>query len=108
MSSQETLPELARPNPNYSLSSADVKQLTGELLAERVPEAILEDERFITIELGPGSQFANIGRHIEAVVFQEAFENDAQELAQAYLPYEDNSRFFVSVDRIEGVPTGVL
>lgn len=108
MSNQETLPELARQNPNYSLSSADVKQLTEELLAERVPEAMPEDERFITIELGPGSRFANIGRHIEAVVFQEAFKNNAQEMAQAYLPYEDNSRFFVSVDRIEGVPTGVL
>jgi len=108
MSNQETLPEIARQNPNYSLPAADVKQLTEELLAERVPETVPEDERFITIELGPGSRFANIGRHIEAVVFQEVFKNDAQEMTQAYLPYEDNSRFFVSVDRIEGVPTGVL
>lgn len=108
MSTQETLPELVQPNPNYSLSSANVKQLTDELLSERVPETALEDERFITVELGPGSPFANIGRYIEGVVFQEAFKNDAQALAGAYLPYEDSSRFFVSFDRMESVPTGVL
>jgi hypothetical protein len=93
--------------PTYDLTDWTTHQLTLELIKERLSDAPAED-RFMTVEIAPGDAYSNIARHIEAPVFDEAFENDAAKMAEIYGPYEAASRFFVSIDREKGMPTGAL
>jgi hypothetical protein len=55
------------------------------------------------------SEFSDIARYVECRVFHEAFPgNDATFMAREYGPYERASFFFLSVDRAEKTPVGVL
>lgn len=93
----------------YGLSNEHVAQLTAELLEERPPEG---DERFVCYMFDGADpndeRFANIGRQIECRVFNDAFDNDAAQMEEEYGDYEQQSIFFVSVDRETKTPTGVL
>jgi hypothetical protein len=106
--SPELVNEKPRIDPNYEPKSDDVKLLTRKLLDSRMPAEIPDGARFVTIEVGKDSEFSNIGRYIEGSVFLGSFGNTPEMLEEAYVKYEDASRFFLSIDAQEGVPTGVL
>ena len=85
--------------PNYSLTNAEVDELSSRLFTEKVGESRAE-HRYIVIELSGASEYANIARNIERRVFEVTFpSNNAQMLTETYKPYEESSRFFVSIDR---------
>jgi hypothetical protein len=93
--------------PVYDLDLVGVSHLSLELLSKQA-EHVPEKYRFVTLEIDGDDRSANIGRFIERTVFEESFENDADEMEKEYGPYEDASKFFVSFDRSTQMPTGAL
>lgn len=91
----------------YDLSADDARTLTAELLAERA-STLWADHRTVGIEVEGNTRFANLGRWVERMVFESAFGNDATEMEREYGPYEASSVFFVSIDRVSGLPIGVI
>jgi GNAT superfamily N-acetyltransferase len=91
-------------NP-YALADEKLHELTNRLLAERPPQG---DDRFVCYKLEGDDVFAGIGRKIESDVFREAFNNSPEQMEAVYGPYEEQSMFFVTVDREKGVPTGAM
>ncbi|MDB5160400.1 MAG: hypothetical protein JWO99_663 [Candidatus Saccharibacteria bacterium] len=91
----------------YELAQVTVDILTRRLIEERGGE-LPSEYRFVCFELPPGDPNGNIARHIERTVFEKYFGNDATEMAREYGPYESSSRFFLSVDRESGKPSGAL
>jgi hypothetical protein len=53
----------------------------------------------------PGSELA---RHVERVVFAEAFGNSPDLLREQYTPYEESSIFFCVVDHRRHLPAGAM
>lgn len=51
---------------------------------------------------------AELGRHLEQVVFLEAFGNTPDVLAAEYGPYESASVFICVIDHRRGLPAGVM
>ena len=100
--------QLARESGvSYELTQATVNIATRHLIAERGSE-LPPEYRFVCFELPPGDEYGNVARHIERIVFEKYFNNDAAEMAREYGPYESASRFFLSVDRESGQPSGAL
>jgi len=97
--------EPAEHDNGYDLPYEKVLQLTKELLLVKPPEG---DGRFVCYKLEGMDAFSDIGRHIESVVFKEAFNNNPDQMREEYGPYEEQSTFFVSVDTEKKVPTGAL
>lgn len=94
--------------PTYDLSSQDADILTKKLIAERFAE-VPSRYRFVGLEIAPGdTELGNLARRVEEQVFNEKFSNDSEVMQQEYGPYEEASRFFISVDRQEGKVSGVL
>lgn len=98
--------------PRYDVSQERVDQLTDELLAENASK-IDGQYRYVAIEINNTSRYTDVARHIERTVFEEAFNNDAEVMAEEYGPYEDASRFFISIDRTppgkdRAIATGAL
>jgi hypothetical protein len=89
----------------YDLSAEEVAKLTAELLDENEP---VGDDRFVCYKVEGIDKFANIGRYIEGVVFKDAFNNTAEDMEHEYGPYEEQSEFFVSIDRDSKKATGAL
>jgi len=106
---QELEPTDAGEAPAYDVAPERIHELTSQLLkdnAEELPSA--DVRRYVAIEVPGTSQFANIGRHVERVVFEQKFGNNAQQMAEEYGPYEKASTFFISVDQTTQQVTGVL
>lgn len=91
--------------PNYELSPEELTLLTTQLIAERAKD-VPEKHRRITIEVGADEPYSNIARHIEQVVFKEYYGDD--DLDAEFKPFEQASRFFISVDRKEIKATGAI
>ncbi len=90
---------------DYLLDSTLLHDSTKRLL-ERQPSPIAD--KYICFEVDGQDDLSNIGRHIERVQFEKAFGNTADDLAREYGPYEHASTFFISVDRENEAPAGVL
>lgn len=93
------------PQARYDLSDSELKQLTGQLLEERLPES---NESVICYRLDNDSPYANVARSVEREVFEKYFGNDAEVMTREYGPYEDQSIFFLSIDQDSKAPAGVL
>jgi hypothetical protein len=91
----------------YDTEQSEVDVLTHELL-ESLSDRLPKDHRYVAIEVSGDDQASNIGRHIERVVFEASFGNDADEMSKEYGPYESASRFFISVDQQTKQASGVL
>ena len=65
-------------------------------------------EPFGAYIFGTDEPGAELGRHLERVVFLEAFGNTIDDLAREYGPYEASSLFIVVVDHARQVPAGVI
>lgn len=107
MAQEGEFTEHERSVPRYDLSPEEVARLTHSLLEKRAGN-VPEERRFVAIEVQGDSEYANIGRFIEGVVFQDAFGNSSDEMVREYSAYESASTFFLSVDRITSKATGVL
>lgn len=88
----------------YDLDEEEVLRRTARLL-EHMPAPT--DQRFICYQLGD-TEMEDVARTIERTVFETSFDNSNEKMSQIYGPYESASRFFLSVDRIEGKPVGAL
>src|SRR5580700_6711894 len=51
---------------------------------------------------------AELARHVERVVFMEAFGNTPELLAKEYAPYEGSSVFLCVMDHLRGLPAGTM
>ncbi|MEV4344090.1 hypothetical protein AB0J83_06385 [Actinoplanes sp. NPDC049596] len=85
----------------YSLPASDVALLTAAAL-DAHPSA----GRFVALAVGPHDPMAAVARTVERQVFEQSFGNDADEMAAEYGPYEQNSLFFLVLDRRTGMPAG--
>jgi hypothetical protein len=104
ISTSEAFPE--RPDEErYSISPTDAALLTQRLLEHQPPEG---EDRFVCYKVPGDSLYANVGRYVESVVFNEAFGNNPKIMEQEYGAYDTQSTFFISIDRDKGVPTGAL
>ena len=93
------------PEYSYDLTEADIVRLAEDLLRDREP---VTDDRLVTYELTGREIAANLGRQGERVVFEKYFNNDAARMNGEYGDYEENSIFFVTVDRVEKKPTRLM
>jgi hypothetical protein len=62
--------------------------------------------RFLALAVSPGSPLADVARTVERMVFEETFRMDAAVMTTEYRRYEDDSLFFVVLDRKTGMPAG--
>ncbi|MDB5179604.1 MAG: hypothetical protein JWN12_236 [Candidatus Saccharibacteria bacterium] len=107
--SEELEPTETGEVPTYDAAPELIQELTSQLLRENTEILPSADEyRYVAIEVPGDSQFANIGRHVERVVFEQKFGNNAQQMTEEYSPYEKASTFFISVDQTTQQATGVL
>jgi len=93
--------------PTYVLTSNKIITLTADLLRERA-SIIPKEFSDVVIEVCGNSEYANIGRYVERVVFEESFGNDSTQMVEEYGHYEMCSRFFLSIDIVSKKPIGVL
>lgn len=104
-----TVMEVPQPNEYhdnaYDLSAEKLHELTARLLKERPPQG---DDRLVCYMLKSHDIFPDIGRKVEAEVFEDTFGNTPEYMKQEYGKYEEQSSFFVSVDREKNTPTDVM
>lgn len=91
-------------NP-YKISAVAEQKLTHELLQER-PFKMLG--RFACYEIAGDNKYADIGRNVEGEVFGRIFNDTPRDMKEGYEPYEDQSTFFLSIDRKYERAAGVL
>jgi len=84
------------------LPDAELRELTQRVAA---PGAMEPFGAYIFRSDEPG---AALGRHVERVVFLEAFGNTAEQLAEEYGPYEPSSFFICVLDHLRSLPAGVI
>ena len=84
------------------MDDRELRRLTAEVCAPGAAEA------FGAYIFGTDEPGAELGRHLERVVFLEAFGNTLDDLAREYGPYEATSLFIVVVDHVRQLPAGVI
>jgi hypothetical protein len=62
--------------------------------------------RFLALAVAAASPLADVARTVERMVFEQTFEMDAQTMTTEYRRYEDDSLFFLVLDRRTGLPAG--
>ena len=86
----------------YDLDEATFRRVTADALA-RFSEL---HGRLVALAVGTADPLADVARTVERQVFEESFGNDAATMAAEYRQYEDDSLFFVVLDRRTGLPAG--
>jgi hypothetical protein len=86
----------------YDLDEATVRRLTAGALARHADLT----GRFVGLAIGTADPLAGVARTVERQVFEAAFGNDAATMVAEYGPYEQQSLFFLVIDRGTGVPAG--
>jgi len=89
----------------YDLGAEEVAQLTGALL-DKHPTS--ETGRYACYVIDGENSYSNLGRSVEAIVFESTFGNDAATMQEEYGIYEHASSFFLIVDKESRSPVGVL
>jgi hypothetical protein len=87
---------------SYDLDEATVRRLVASAFANR-PET---SGRFLALAIGPATPLSEVARTVERQVFEETFALDAAAMAAEYGRYEDQSLFFLVLDRKTGLPAG--
>ncbi|GIF13646.1 hypothetical protein [Actinoplanes teichomyceticus] len=62
--------------------------------------------RFVAMAVGPDDPMADVARTVERVVFEASFGLDETVMNAEYGPYEQQSIFFLVLDRETGLPAG--
>jgi hypothetical protein len=86
---------------SYDLAASTVRLRTAAALAAHPSAA-----RFVALAVGTASPMADVARDLERQVFEKSFGNDAGQMAAEYRRYEDDSLFFIVLDRRTGMPAG--
>ncbi len=94
--------------PTYSLSPEKVAEYTADLIDDPRTLEVPAKYQFAAIKVGSNEPQSNLARHLERVVFERAFENDAALMTEAYRPYEPASTFFIVLDRKNRQAAGAL
>src|ERR1700730_1475219 len=89
------------PSEDLQMNSSDLRVLAANVM-DRTSAQPFGVYVFASDE--PGAELA---RHIERVVFQEAFGNSRDLLAREYGPYDRSSLFFCVVDHRRRLPPGM-
>jgi hypothetical protein len=84
------------------LQDAELRALTQQIIARGALEPF---GAYLFRGDEPG---AELGRHIERLVFLEAFGNTPELLTEEYGPYEASSVFICVVDHLRRLPAGVM
>lgn len=95
----------------YDLSDRELQSLAERFLheAQDKGESLGTSNGAVIYEIDVNSEYANIGRCLERIIFGATFENNNSEvLSREYGPYEDQSSFFVLFDEKKRKPVGVL
>ena len=87
---------------NYDLDENAVRRLTATAFAQH-PD---RDGRFLALAVAAGSPLADVARTVERQVFEESFGNDTATMSGEYRRYEDDSLFFLVLDRRTGLAAG--
>ena len=85
----------------YRLDEGTVRRLVANALADHPSTA-----RFVALAVGPASPLSDVARTVERQVFEESFGMDADAMVAEYRRYEDDSLFFLVLDRRAGLPAG--
>jgi hypothetical protein len=93
--------------PRYDLTDPKIGQITEAYLNN--PDNNLPEGRFVGVLVDYDTEIANVARTTERKVFQEVFpSNDAEFMKAEYHEIEDDSRFFMVLDRQENRAAGVI
>jgi hypothetical protein len=87
---------------SYDLDESTVRQRTAAALATHADRP----GRFLALAVAPASPLADVARTVERQVFEESFGNDTATMIAEYRRYEDDSLFFLVLDRRTGRPAG--
>ena len=87
---------------SYDLDEASVRRLVANALNDR-PET---GSRFLALAVGAATPLSEVARTVERQVFEETFGMDAATMSAEYARYEDDSMFFLVLDRKTGLPAG--
>ncbi len=83
------------------LVEAELRLLAGDLVDP-------DGAPFRSVVLATDDPHAELGRHVERTVFQEAFGNTPGLLADEYGPYEASSIFICVLDQRRQLPAGMM
>jgi hypothetical protein len=88
----------------------DVAARTGDDLRDLVDQVLGGEpvEPMGVYFFGPDDPGADLARHVERVVFEQAFGNTAEMLAEEYGKYESNSVFLCVIDHHRRLPAGMM
>jgi hypothetical protein len=86
----------------YDLDEIAVRRLTAVALTTHADRP----GRFLALAVASTSPLADVARTVERQVFEESFGNDSGTMAAEYRRYEDDSLFFLVLDRSTGLPAG--
>lgn len=100
----------AAPNTFPSYEPLE-RQIERELLSDALnanPELADSNAPFVLMTVNGDSPYANVARSLECRVFNAYFQNHPDVMQQEYNPYEENSTFFLMIDRENLEPAGVM
>jgi hypothetical protein len=86
---------------SYALDDATLSELSAKALTEHPSE-----NRFVALALAAHDPLADVARTVERIVFEESFGLDEATMLAEYTPYEEQSYFFLILDRETGLPAG--
>jgi N-acyl-L-homoserine lactone synthetase len=87
---------------SYDLDEEILRRLVANALADH-PSATA---RFVAVAVDPSAPLSDVARTVERQVFEESFGNDVAAMTAEYRRYEDDSLFFLVLDRRTGLPAG--
>ena len=86
----------------YDLDETTLRRLTAGALAQYADRG----GRFLALAVAAASPLADVARTVERQVFEESFGMDSGVMVDEYRRYEDDSLFFLVLDRRTGMPAG--
>lgn len=85
----------------YALDDATIADLCAKALSEHT-----STNRFVALALATHDPMADVARTVERMVFEESFGLGEAAMLAEYTPYEEQSYFFLILDRETGLPAG--
>ncbi|GAA2706225.1 hypothetical protein [Actinoplanes palleronii] len=85
----------------YALDDLTLRERCATALAEHP-----STNRFVATAVKPNDPLADVARTVERMVFEASFGLDEATMIAEYGPYEEQSFFFLVIDRETGLPAG--
>jgi hypothetical protein len=96
--------------PNYEIGAEYSRYLTAKLLEEiaTVNPELVSTMPFICVRVDNTSEYSNLGRYVEGMVFTEDLDDKPNEMKEEYQDFEGQSKFFIVLDVHQRKPAGAL